>query len=149
MEISGDARIAAPRERVWAALNNPEILRRCIPSCESLDSVSPTEMLATVKLKFGPISASFKSNVTLSDLNPPQSYRISIEGSGGIAGSAKGDTDVVLAEDGNETIVTYKIAAKMGGKLGLLGSKMINSSSQKLAKQFFTKLGKLTEKGVA
>ena len=90
MEISGEERIAAPRDVVWAALNNPDILRQCIPGCQTLEQKSPTELAATVKLKIGPVSASFNGEVTLSDINAPESYRISGEGKGGIAGFAKG-----------------------------------------------------------
>ena len=149
MEMSGEERIAAPRERVWAALNNPDILRRCIPGCETLESNSPTEFTATVKIKIGPVSASFKGNVTLSDLNPPESYTISGEGSGGIAGFAKGGANVVLTEEGGETVLTYTTNAKIGGKLAMLGSRLIDSSSKKLAGQFFEKLSKLIDKGAA
>ena len=149
MEMSGEARIAAPRERVWAALNNPEVLRRCIPGCESLEAKSLTEFEAIVKMKVGPVSASFKGNVVISNLNPPESYTITGEGSGGIAGFAKGGSDVVLKEDGAETILTYTTTAKIGGKLAMLGSRLIDSSSKKLADQFFTRFGKVIDKGVA
>lgn len=146
MEMSGEARIAAPRDRVWAALNNPEILRRCIPGCESLEATSPTEFESTVKIKIGPVSASFKGNVSLTNLNPPESYTIVGEGSGGIAGFAKGGADVALTEDGGETVLTYKTNAKIGGKLAMLGSRLIDSSAKKLAEQFFTKFAKVLDK---
>lgn len=137
MEISGEERIAAPRDIVWAALNNPDILRQCIPGCQTLEQKSPTELAATVKLKIGPVSASFNGEVTLSDINAPESYRISGEGKGGIAGFAKGHADVVLEEDGADTILRYKADAQVGGKLAQLGSRLIGSTSQKLAQQFF------------
>lgn len=137
MEISGEERIAAPREKVWAALNDPEVLRQCIPGCQTLEQRSPTELAATVKLKIGPVSASFSGEVTLSDINAPESYRISGEGKGGIAGFAKGFADVSLKEDGADTILTYKADAQVGGKLAQLGSRLIGSTSQKLAQQFF------------
>ncbi|WP_137135840.1 carbon monoxide dehydrogenase subunit G [Rhizobium sp. FKY42] len=137
MEISGEERIAAPRDIVWAALNNPDILRQCIPGCQTLEQKSPTELAATVKLKIGPVSASFNGEVTLSDINAPESYRISGEGKGGIAGFAKGHADVVLEEDGVDTILRYKADAQVGGKLAQLGSRLIGSTSQKLAQQFF------------
>lgn len=149
MEMSGEERIAASRDRVWAALNNPDILRRCIPGCETLEASSPTEFAATIKIKIGPVSASFKGNVTLSNLNPPESYTISGEGSGGIAGFAKGGADVVLTEENGETVLTYKTQAKIGGKLAMLGSRLIDSSSKKLAGQFFEKLGKILNKDAA
>ncbi len=137
MEISGEERIQAPRQVVWEALNDPEILRQCIPGCQELEQRSPTELAAAVKLKIGPVSASFKGEVTLSDINAPESYRISGEGKGGIAGFAKGFADVVLTEDGNETILRYQADAQVGGKLAQLGSRLIGSTSQKLAQQFF------------
>jgi carbon monoxide dehydrogenase subunit G len=149
MEMSGEERIAASREQVWAALNDADILRRCIPGCETLEASSPTEFTATVKIKIGPVSASFKGNVSLSNLNPPESYTISGEGSGGIAGFAKGGADVVLTEEGEETVLTYKTTAKIGGKLAMLGSRLIDSSSKKLAGQFFEKLTKVINKGSA
>jgi uncharacterized protein len=137
MEISGEERIAAPRQVVWEALNDPDILRQCIPGCQELEQRSPTELAATVKLKIGPVSASFKGEVTLSDINAPESYRISGEGKGGIAGFAKGFADVVLTEDGGETVLKYQADAQVGGKLAQLGSRLIGSTSQKLAQQFF------------
>ena len=99
MDMTGEERIAAPRDAVWAALNNADILKQCIPGCQSLDWVSPTELTATVKLKIGPVSASFNGEVTLSNINAPESYTISGEGKGGIAGFAKGGADVVLKEE--------------------------------------------------
>jgi hypothetical protein len=137
MDISGEERISAPRAVVWEALNNPDILRQCIPGCQGLEQTSPTQLAAAVRLKIGPVSASFNGEVTLSDINAPESYRISGEGKGGIAGFAKGFADVVLTEDGNETILTYKAEAQVGGKLAQLGSRLIGSTSQKLAQQFF------------
>ncbi|MBP2548251.1 carbon monoxide dehydrogenase subunit G [Neorhizobium galegae] len=137
MDIVGEERIAAPRAIVWAALNNPDILRQCIPGCQTLEQTSPTELAATVKVKIGPVSASFSGEVTLLDIIPPESYRISGEGKGGIAGFAKGYADVVLHEDGDGTILSYKADAQVGGKLAQLGSRLIGSTSQKLAQQFF------------
>lgn len=137
MDMSGEERIAAKREVVWAALNDPEILRACIPGCQNLEMSSPTEMSATVKIKIGPVSATFNGEVTLSELNPPESYKISGEGKGGIAGFAKGGADVSLAEDGDETILSYKVDAQIGGKLAQLGSRLVDSTAKKLATQFF------------
>jgi uncharacterized protein len=149
MDMTGEERIAAKREIVWSALNSPNVLRKCIPNCEKLEKKSPTEMAATVKIKVGPISASFKGNVTLTNLNPPESYTITAEGQGGIAGFAKGSSDVTLVEDGDETVLTYVIKAQMGVKLAMLGSRMIDSSSKKLAAQFFTKFNKVVAKKAA
>ena len=141
MDMSGEERIAAPREAVWAALNDPEVLKDCIPGCQSLTMKSPTELEATVKIKIGPVSATFTGEVTLSNLNPPESYTISGEGKGGIAGFAKGGADVRLIEDGGETILAYDVKAQIGGKLAQLGSRLIDSTSKKLAAQFFADFG--------
>ncbi len=142
MDMSGEERIAAKREVVWAALNNPDILKACIPGCQSLEMASPTEMSATVKIKIGPVSATFSGDVTLSDLNPPEGYKISGEGKGGIAGFAKGGAEVKLTEDGDETILAYTVDAQIGGKLAQLGSRLIDSSAKKLAGQFFADFNK-------
>ena len=141
MDMSGEERIAAPRDAVWAALNDPEVLKACIPGCQSLTMTSPTELEATVKIKIGPVSATFKGQVTLSNLNPPESYTISGEGKGGIAGFAKGGADVRLTEDGDGTILAYDVKAEIGGKLAQLGSRLIDSTSKKLAAQFFADFG--------
>ncbi|MBB3384888.1 MULTISPECIES: carbon monoxide dehydrogenase subunit G [unclassified Rhizobium] len=138
MDMTGEERIAAPRDAVWAALNDPEILKRCIPGCQSLEMISPTELTATVKLKIGPVSASFNGEVKLSNINAPESYTISGEGKGGIAGFAKGGADVVLKEDGDETILQYEAKAQVGGKIAQLGSRLVDSSAKKLAQQFFS-----------
>ena len=142
MDMSGEERISADRQTVWEALNNPEILKACIPGCQELEMQSPTEMSATVKVKIGPVSATFKGNVVLENLNPPESYTISGEGKGGIAGFAKGGADVSLVEDGSETILSYKVDAQIGGKLAQLGSRLIDSSAKKLAGQFFADFNK-------
>ncbi|MBD9555107.1 MULTISPECIES: carbon monoxide dehydrogenase subunit G [Ensifer] len=137
MDMTGEERIAAGRDAVWRGLNDPEILKRCIPGCQSLEMTSPTELAAVVKIKIGPVSASFTGNVVLSNLNPPQSYTISGEGKGGIAGFAKGGADVALTEDGDETVLHYDVKAEIGGKLAQLGSRLIDSTAKKLAQQFF------------
>ncbi|MDI7864739.1 carbon monoxide dehydrogenase subunit G [Rhizobiaceae bacterium n13] len=137
MDMTGEERIAAPRDIVWAALNDPDILRQCIPGCQSLEMKSPTDLAATVKIKIGPVSASFSGEVLLSNINPPESYTISGEGKGGIAGFAKGGADVMLREDGGETLLQYDVKAQIGGKLAQLGSRLIDSTSKKLAEQFF------------
>lgn len=142
MDMGGEERIAAPREMVWEALNDPDILRQCIPGCQSLEQKSPTELAATVKLKVGPVSATFSGEVTLSDINPPESYMISGEGKGGIAGFAKGSATVTLLEDGADTLLRYATKAQVGGKIAQLGSRLIDSTSQKLAAQFFADFNK-------
>lgn len=137
MDLTGEERITAPRDVVWAALNNPDILKQCIPGCQSLEMKSPTELAATVKIKIGPVSATFNGEVTLSNINAPESYTISGEGKGGIAGFAKGGADVTLKEDGGDTILSYVVNAQIGGKLAQLGARLIDSTSKKLAQQFF------------
>jgi carbon monoxide dehydrogenase subunit G len=142
MDMNGQERIDAPVETVWSALNNPEILKECIPGCEALEKLSDTEMTATVVLKIGPVKARFQGNVTLTHLNPPHSYTISGEGKGGIAGFAKGGADVTLASDGADaTVLSYAVKADVGGKIAQLGGRLIDSTSKKLAAQFFTSLG--------
>ncbi len=143
MEMNGEERIAAPRETVWAALNDPEILKQCIPGCQSLEMTGDNEMSASVKLKIGPVSATFKGSVVLENINPPESYTITGEGKGGIAGFAKGGADVALREDGAETVLAYDVKAQVGGKLAQLGSRLIDSTSKKLAGQFFAKFGEV------
>ena len=138
MQMTDSQRISAPRDKVWAALNDPEVLKRCIPGCESLEMTSPTEMTATVVLKVGPVKAKFGGKVTLSDIDPPNGYRITGEGSGGVAGFAKGGAVVRLAEDGPDaTILTYEAEAQVGGKLAQLGGRLIDSTARKLAGEFF------------
>lgn len=144
MDMSGSARIEAPIDRVWVALNDPEILRQAIPGCESLEKTSDTDLVAKVVLKIGPIKARFEGAVTLDNLNPPTSYTITGAGKGGIAGFAKGGADVSLAPDGPDaTILSYDIRAEVGGKIAQLGSRLIDSTAKKLAGEFFTRLGTL------
>lgn len=141
MDIEGEERITAPVETVWRSLNDPEILKECIPGCEELEKVSDTEFAATVLLKMGPIKARFKGTVELTNLNPPNSYTISGEGKGGVAGFAKGGADVSLTADGPDaTLLAYRAKADVGGKMAQLGSRLIQSTSKKLAEQFFAEL---------
>lgn len=143
MDMSGQERIEAPITAVWAALNDPEVLKRCIPGCEKLDKQSDTQMAATVILRIGPIKASFNGEVQLTNLDPPHSYTIQGEGKGGIAGFAKGGADVSLTEDGPQAaILAYTVKADVGGKIAQLGARLIDSTSRKLAGQFFTNLAK-------
>jgi carbon monoxide dehydrogenase subunit G len=141
MDMSGEERIEAPLEAVWRALNDPEVLKRCIPGCESLEKTSDTNMTARVVLRVGPIKATFEGTVELTNLNPPHSYTISGEGKGGIAGFAKGGADVSLAAEGPvATILTYAVKADVGGKIAQLGARLIDSTARKLAAQFFSNL---------
>lgn len=138
MDMNGSHRIPAKREIVWAALNDPDILKACIPGCDSLDMTSDTEMTAAVTSKIGPVKAKFKGAVTLTDIKPPESYTITGEGKGGVAGFAKGSAKVNLAEEGDETVLTYEAKAQVGGKLAQLGSRLIDSTAKKMAEEFFT-----------
>ncbi|WP_428660770.1 CoxG family protein [Reyranella sp.] len=139
MEIKGEYRIAAPREKVFAALNDQEILKACIPGCESLDKLSDTEMTAKVRLRIGPVSAAFGGKVTLSDIDPPNGYKISGEGQGGVAGFAKGGAVVRLTDDGGVTVLAYDVDAQVGGKIAQVGARLITGTAKKLADQFFGK----------
>ncbi|MEX2455090.1 MAG: carbon monoxide dehydrogenase subunit G [Rhodospirillaceae bacterium] len=139
MEMTGEYRIPAPREKVWEALNDPEVLKKCIPGCQELNKDSETELSAKVKSKVGPVSATFTGKVTLSDIDPPKGYRISGEGTGGVAGFAKGGAVVNLVEDGAETVLTYNATAQVGGKLAQIGSRLIDSTAKKMANEFFGK----------
>ncbi|HEU0062895.1 MAG TPA: carbon monoxide dehydrogenase subunit G [Hyphomicrobiaceae bacterium] len=143
MDMSGERRIAASRAAVWAALNDPEILRQCIPGCELLEMQSATEMTARVKLQIGPVRATFNGKIRLSDLDPPNSYRIAGEGSGGVAGYAKGGAKVMLSDEGGGTLMRYDVKADVGGKLAQLGGRLIDSTSKKLADEFFEKFSTL------
>ena len=140
MELKQSQDIPLPVEAVWAALNDAEILAQAIPGCQELNKVSDTELTAKVKLKIGPVSATFTGEVTLSELNPPQSYVISGSGKGGVAGGATGSARVELEaiEDGAATRLSYEVNAAVTGKIAQLGSRLIESTAKKLATKFFT-----------
>lgn len=137
MEMQGERRIPAPRQVVWERLNDPETLKQCIPGCESVEKVSDTEFTAKVRAKVGPVSARFSGKVMLSDLDPPAGYTISGEGTGGVAGFAKGSARVALEEEGGETVMRYGVQAQVGGKLAQIGSRLVDGTARKLADQFF------------
>jgi carbon monoxide dehydrogenase subunit G len=139
MDMTGEFRIPAPRRRVWEGLNDPQILKECIPGCQTIEKVSDTEFAAKVLAQVGPVKANFAGKVTLSDLDPPQSYTIAGEGSGGVAGFAKGSAKVNLAEDGGATLLHYAVQAHVGGKLAQIGSRLIDSVARKMAENFFTR----------
>ena len=140
MQMNGSERIAAPKEAVWTALNDPEVLKQCIPGCDKLEKTSDTEMTATVTLKIGPVKASFNGKVTLSDIDAPNGYRITGEGTGGVAGFAKGGASVRLESEAPEvTVLHYDVDAQVGGKIAQLGGRLIDSTAKKLAGEFFTK----------
>jgi carbon monoxide dehydrogenase subunit G len=139
MDLTGEYRIPAPRETVWAALNNPDILKACIPGCEELNKTSDTEFVARVVAKIGPVKAGFNGKVTLSDLDPPNGYTIAGEGQGGAAGFAKGGAKVRLepVDGGSATMLHYAADAQIGGKLAQIGSRLVEGSARKLADEFF------------
>jgi uncharacterized protein len=138
MDMSGEYLIAAPRETVWAALNDVEVLRACIPGCEELEKTSDTTMEAKVTQKIGPVKAKFAGAVELVNIDAPAGYTIRGEGKGGVAGFAKGSADVSLSEEEGGTRLAYTAHAEVGGKLAQLGGRLINSTAKKLADQFFT-----------
>src|SRR5690348_16645098 len=137
MDMTGEYRVAAPQKEVWDALNDPDILKQCISGCEEVQRTSPTEFTAKVQARVGPVSARFSGKVTLSDLDPPVGYTISGEGTGGVAGFAKGSAKVALEEDGGETVMRYGVQAQVGGKLAQIGSRLVDGTARKLADQFF------------
>lgn len=149
MELNGQERIAAPRAQVWQALNDPEILKSCIPGCESIEMLSPTEMKARVALKLGPIKANFSGQVTLSDIDPPNGYTISGEGSGGSVGSAKGSAQVRLTEDGDGSLLSYRVSSQVSGKIAQLGARLVDTAAQKLACDFFAKFNELAQQTIS
>lgn len=137
MQMTGTRTIAAPRERVWAALNDPAVLKDCIPGCEELTGSAEEGFEAVVKQKVGPVKATFKGAVQVTDANPPESYRIAGEGKGGVAGFAKGGADVSLAEVPEGTELSYAVDAKVGGKMAQLGSRIVDSFAAQMADAFF------------
>ncbi len=139
MEMHGEQRIPAPRETVWQRLNDPETLKLCIPGCQSIEKLSDTEFTAKVTAKVGPVKANFNGKVTLTDLDPPAGYTISGEGSGGVAGFAKGGAKVELSAEGAETVLRYGVQAQVGGKLAQIGSRLVDGVARKMADEFFTK----------
>jgi uncharacterized protein len=141
MDMTGTQHIEAPRDVVWTALNDVEVLRQAIPGCQSIEKISDTEMTAKVILKVGPVKATFTGKVTLSDLDPPNGYTISGEGSGGAAGFAKGSATVRLVETTGSTDLHYEVKAQIGGKLAQLGARLIDATAKKLAGDFFEKFG--------
>jgi len=137
MEMSGEFRIPAPKERVWAALNDPEILQRSVPGCQSITKLSDTEMEGAVTASVGPVKATFKGSVVLSDVNPPDSYTLTGQGKGGPAGFAKGVAKVALTEEGGFTVLRYTVQASVGGKLAQIGQRLIDGTAKKLSEEFF------------
>jgi carbon monoxide dehydrogenase subunit G len=137
MNMIGEVQLPASRETVWAMLNEPAVLKSCIPGCESLDKDSDNEFRAVATIKIGPVKARWKGKVRFSNLDPPNSYRISGEGDGGVAGFAKGGAEVSLANKDGGTLLSYNVEAQIGGKLAQLGQRLINSVAKKTADDFF------------
>jgi hypothetical protein len=147
VDIKGEYRIANTRERVWLALNDPEVLRRCIPGCESLERVSDEEMQAKVLAAIGPVKSRFNTTLTLENLNPPASYRLVGVSKGGAAGFGKGAADVELVEDGGVTVLRYDAQFKVGGKLAQVGSRLVVGATKKTADDFFANFSRELDPG--
>jgi uncharacterized protein len=143
MNMSGEQRIAAPRQRVWEALNDPETLRASIPGCQSLEKEADDRFAATVEVKMGPIGARFKGAVSLTDLNPPNGYTLILQGNGGITGSVKGNAKVRLREDAGATLIAFEVNAEVAGRMAQLGGPLIDATAKQLANKFFTRFGEL------
>ena len=139
MTMNGEVQLAAPREVVWAKLNDPETLKASIPGCEELDRTEDNGFRAAVKVKVGPVSARFKGRVTLSDLDPPNGYKITGQGDGGVAGFARGGATVTLAPKDGGTLLSYAVEAQIGGKLAQIGQRLVNGAAKKMADDFFQK----------
>ncbi|HEX9184667.1 MAG TPA: carbon monoxide dehydrogenase subunit G [Burkholderiales bacterium] len=137
MEMSGEERIPASQDDTWAALNDPEILKACVPGCESIDLLAQNEYQVLMVARVGPVSAKFKGKLALSDLMPPHSYAIAFEGQGGAAGFGKGSAQVQLAPDGDGTKLSYQVKASVGGKLAQIGSRLVDAAARKIATDFF------------
>lgn len=138
MDMNGEQRIPVGQQAVWEALNDLEVLKACIPGCESIEKVTETEHHVTLTAAVGPVKAKFKGKMHLGDLNPPHSYRIGFEGQGGVAGFAKGEAQVALKPDGADTLMNYTVHAQVGGKLAQVGSRLIDAAAKKLADEFFS-----------
>jgi len=138
MEMSGEERIPASQNDTWAALNDPETLKACVPGCESIERVSDEEFQVLMVARIGPVSAKFKGKLVLADLNPPTSYSISFEGQGGAAGFGKGAAQVQLAPEGDVTLLRYQVKASVGGKLAQIGSRLVDAAAKKISQDFFT-----------
>jgi carbon monoxide dehydrogenase subunit G len=139
MTMTGEIQLAAPKQVVWDKLNDPEVLKATIPGCESLEKTSDTSFSAVAVTKIGPVKAKWKGKVNLTDLDPPNGYKIVGEGEGGVAGFAKGAADVRLTDKDGGTLLTYSVEAQIGGKLAQLGQRLINGAAKKMADEFFQK----------
>ena len=147
MTMTGEVDLLATREVVYAKLNDPAVLKSCIPGCEELNKTSDTDFQAVATTKIGPVKARFKGKVHLSDLDPPNGYRISGEGDGGVAGFAKGGATVVLTDKNGGTLLTYNVEAQIGGKLAQIGQRLVNGAAKKIADDFFKNFAAEVAKG--
>ena len=147
MEMSGEYKINASREKVWAGLNDPEVLKQSIPGCDEIEQTSDTSFTAKVTAKVGPVKAKFAGAAELTDIDAPNGYRISGEGKGGAAGFAKGGANVKLEEDGDGTLLKYEVDAQVGGKLAQLGARLIDGTAKKMASQFFENFAEVVTDG--
>lgn len=143
MEIHGEFEIPASRQQVWDALNDPEVLKQCVPGCQEIEKISDTELVTKAVLKIGPVKASFKGKITLSDLDPPNSYKISGEGQGGVAGFASGNANVRLEDRDGVTVLSYAANAEVGGKIAQVGQRLLDMTAQKVANEFFRKFSEI------
>jgi carbon monoxide dehydrogenase subunit G len=145
MEMSSSQLVPAPQDKVWEALNDPELLKACIPGCESIETIGENAYKIVMLAKVGPVRARFSGKMHLAELNPPDSYSLLFEGEGGMAGFAKGKADVKLTPDGTGTLLTYAAKAQIGGKLAQIGSRLVDGAARKTADDFFAAfVGKLT-----
>jgi carbon monoxide dehydrogenase subunit G len=142
MDFNGRYVIPAPVDAVWAALNDPEILKYCIPGCEEIEKTSPTDFIAVATLKIGPVKARFRGKVALTDLDPPHRCKLAGEGQGGVAGFAKGEADVLLTEADDGTVLSYTAKATVGGKLAQIGQRLIDGAAKQIADDFFGRFTK-------
>ncbi|MDX1515004.1 MAG: carbon monoxide dehydrogenase subunit G [Gammaproteobacteria bacterium] len=147
MEMTGEYRIPAPRNQVWEALNDPEILRQCIPGCEAMEKEADDSYTARMLAKIGPVKARFATSIALSNLNPPESYTISGEGKGGPAGFGKGSAEVKLSDEAGETVLRYSASMQVGGKLAQVGSRLVAGTAKKYADDFFSRFASLVSEG--
>ncbi|NBC33448.1 MAG: carbon monoxide dehydrogenase [Alphaproteobacteria bacterium] len=143
MDMSGEYRIAAPRQDVWQALHDPAVLRQCIEGCETLEKRSETEMAGKMLARVGPVKARFEGTMTLSDVHPPERYTVSGEAKGGAAGFAKGRATITLLEEGSATLLKYDLHANVGGKLAQIGARLIAATAKKIADEFFSRFSGL------
>ena len=149
MQQAGEYRIGATREKVWLALNDPQVLAQCIEGCQSMEKVADDAYVASIKAKVGPVSATFGADLNLSDLDPPSGYTLNASAKGGAAGFGKGSARVALVDDGGATILRYTLNGNVGGKLAQVGSRLIDAAGRKMADDFFRKFGEIVAPGAS